>query len=67
MACDDRGRVVIAVTPEILNRGCCVDPANVPPGLKRGELNAEGKRWQLWSIGIKGASADTLIEQLYGG
>ncbi len=36
------------------------------PGLKRNELTPYGKRWQLWSLGVKGAEADKIVEDLYG-
>lgn len=36
------------------------------PGLLRNVLTPNGKRWQLWDRGIRGAEADKVIEQMYG-
>ena len=35
------------------------------PGLRRNELTPDGKRWQLWGKGIRGAQADAIIDELF--
>lgn len=36
------------------------------PGLMRSELTPDGKRSQLWGLGIRGADADRIMSDLYG-
>lgn len=43
----------------------CIGSASAP-GLRRNVLTPNGKRWQLWGKGIKGADADKIIDELYG-
>lgn len=34
-------------------------------GLRRNALTREGKQWQLWGKGIRGAQAEEILNELY--
>lgn len=58
--------IIASTSDEIRNRGCTINLAAVPAGLKRGELTPNGKREHLYGKGIRGAEAEAVVEQLYG-